>query len=169
LSVSVRFFVRRSVSWNEWHNTQQLPHVHCSAVLTHAEGTITVAAGPKRYFQPTGMVGMACLLQQCTTQQRGCTTALTQHLHDYRHTITVQPIKDAQPGMNGWLDRLLSMQLIAAAAPAVAPTQQTVYMITARYNQRCTTGMNGWHGSAYSASHAAAHRCSTTARSRSGT
>jgi hypothetical protein len=44
------------------------------------------------------------------------------------------------------------MHTCSSAAVVLQP-QQIVYMITVQLNQRCTAGLNGWHGSARSAMH----------------
>jgi hypothetical protein len=81
------------------------------------------------------------------------------------YMITIQP----QSKMYSW-KRMVGMapliQQRTARTAVVLLTQQIVYMIATATKQRCTAGMNGWHGSAHSAMHHAAAHCSTTARSR---
>jgi hypothetical protein len=110
------------------------------------------------------MVGNGSAFVNAHMQQRNCCSTITTQQIVLTVTAT---IKDVQLEMVG--AGLHASMHNAQQRTAVAPqlTQQIVYMITVQLQSK----MHGWNEwLAYSAllsnAHAAAHRCSTTARSR---
>jgi hypothetical protein len=96
------------------------------------------------------MVGMALFAEHAHMQQRTAVDRSTQQIDCYM--ITVQP----QSKMHSWNEWLAWLCLLLSNAhmqqrTAVVPQHAADCAIHNRTaNQRCTAGMNGWHGSAHS-------------------